>query len=182
MYKCSLNLNDAFNLVRERKSNIAPNFNFMEQLYNFEKELKLDVSSQSPLSLMEQIRQEQKNKGNRLEQGKAKPCPNCRLSEGCKCRQHTEFLSPLAQIGVSPDSGIEFDRWASSTPGEWDDKGGSQWHFKYQWNVVLLLSPLFPVLVSLKERSNNFIKVMHVCPFCNVGNIVVCLPVLWIYV
>ncbi|XP_023309921.1 dual specificity protein phosphatase 7 [Anoplophora glabripennis] len=119
MYKCSLNLNDAFNLVRSRKSNIAPNFHFMEQLHNFERELKLDVSSQSPLPLMEQLRQEQKNRGNKTEQRKPKgPCQNCGLTDDCKCRQHSEFLSPLAQIGVSPDSGIEFDRWASGTPGE----------------------------------------------------------------
>jgi protein-tyrosine phosphatase len=39
MYKLSLNLNDAFNLVRARKSNIAPNFHFMQQLHNFELEL-----------------------------------------------------------------------------------------------------------------------------------------------
>lgn len=127
MYKCSLNLNDAFNLVRERKSNIAPNFHFMEQLYNFEKELKLDVSSQSPLSLMEQIREEQRSrdvlkseqKHRQQQQQRMGTCLNCGLNDeqGCKCRQHMDFLSPLAQIGVSPDSGIEFDRWASSTPG-----------------------------------------------------------------
>nr|CAH7725473.1 unnamed protein product [Callosobruchus chinensis] len=57
MYKCSLNLNDAFNVVRARKSNVAPNFHFMEQLHNFERELKLDVTSQSPLPLLEQMRQ-----------------------------------------------------------------------------------------------------------------------------
>lgn len=119
MYKCSLNLNDAFNLVRSRKSNIAPNFHFMEQLHNYERELKLDVSSQSPVYLMEQMKQEQKNQGGKVVQGKVRMCPNCGLGEDCKCQQHTEFLSPLAQIGVSPDSGIEFDRWASSTtPGE----------------------------------------------------------------
>jgi len=39
MYKLSLNLNDAFNMVRARKSNIAPNFHFMRQLHNFECEL-----------------------------------------------------------------------------------------------------------------------------------------------
>lgn len=121
MYKCSLNLNDAFNLVKERKSNIAPNFHFMEQLFNFEKELKLDVSSQSPLSLMEQIREEQRTrnllKSEQQHRQQQRPCSNCGLNEGCKCRQHMDFLSPLAQIGVSPDSGIEFDRWASSTPG-----------------------------------------------------------------
>lgn len=118
MYKYSLNLNDAFNLVRSRKSNIAPNFHFMEQLHNFERELKLDVSSKSPATLMEQIRHEQKGKITKCET-KIKTCPNCGLQENCKCRQHSGFLSPLANIGVSPDSGIEFDRWASSsTPGE----------------------------------------------------------------
>lgn len=117
MYKCSLNLNDAFNLVRARKSNIAPNFHFMQQLHNFERELKLDVSSKSPITFMEQVRQEQKVKLTKSET-RNKTCPNCGLQEGCKCRQHNEFLSPLANIGVSPDSGIEFDRWASSTPGE----------------------------------------------------------------
>lgn len=128
MYKCSLNLNDAFNVVRSRKSNIAPNFHFMEQLYSFERELKLDVSSQSPIALMEKLEEEQKQK--KLEQTRPRaPCQNCGLTEDCKCRQHMDFLSPLAQIGVSPDSGIEFDRWASSTPNEWEDKGGSQWHF-----------------------------------------------------
>jgi hypothetical protein len=40
MYKLSLSLNDAFNMVRARKSNIAPNFHFMEQLHNFECELQ----------------------------------------------------------------------------------------------------------------------------------------------
>jgi hypothetical protein len=39
MYKLSLSLNEAFNMVRARKSNIAPNFHFMEQLHNFESEL-----------------------------------------------------------------------------------------------------------------------------------------------
>ncbi|KAF2885666.1 hypothetical protein ILUMI_20517 [Ignelater luminosus] len=118
MYKFSLNLNDAFNLVRARKSNIAPNFHFMEQLHNFERELKLDVSSQSPSSIMDQIQQEPPET-HKTEENKPRLCPNCGLRDDCKCRQHTEFLSPLAQIGVSPDSGIEFDRWASSaTPGE----------------------------------------------------------------
>lgn len=118
MYKCSLNLNDAFNLVRSRKSNIAPNFHFMEQLLNFERELKLDVSSSSIETLKEQIRQEQKNRGKLKHKG---PCKNCRLMPDiCKCSQHSDFLSPLAHIGVSPDSGIEFDRWGGSggTPGE----------------------------------------------------------------
>jgi dual specificity MAP kinase phosphatase len=119
MYKCSLSLNDAFNVVRSRKSNIAPNFHFMEQLYNFERELKLNESSQNPVALMEKLEQEQKSRGGKTEQTRPRgACQNCGLTENCKCRQHMDFLSPLAQIGVSPDSGIEFDRWASSTPNE----------------------------------------------------------------
>lgn len=113
MYKCSLNLNDAFNLVRSRKSNIAPNFHFMEQLHSFERELKLDVSSQSPTAIMEQMSRSKFAKS----EDKAN-CEQCGETSQCKCqRPTTDFLSPLGQIGVSPDSGIEFDRWASSTPG-----------------------------------------------------------------
>lgn len=41
MYKLNLSLNDAFTLVRNRKSNVGPNFHFMEQLHNFEQELKI---------------------------------------------------------------------------------------------------------------------------------------------
>lgn len=110
MYKYSWNLNDAFNVVRSRKANIAPNFHFMRQLHNFERELKLDVSSESPAILLDQLSQkpavipsEKRNRGG--------VCPNCGQTDACNCRQHMDFLSPLAQIGVSPDSGIEFDRW-----------------------------------------------------------------------
>ncbi|CAH0554771.1 unnamed protein product [Brassicogethes aeneus] len=119
MRKCCLNLNDAFNVVRARKSNIAPNFHFMEQLHNFEKELNLDVSSKSPAPLLEQIKAEQRSRsGSKAFQKKNGICQNCGLTSDCKCRQHSDFLSPLASIGVSPDSGIEFDRWGTSTPGE----------------------------------------------------------------
>lgn len=158
MFKYRLNLNDAYNVVRAKKSNISPNFNFMEQLYNYERELDLNVSSNSPPALMEQIKLEEEQQ-RKMQQIKGlsktaeltattasdlhrmsayKKCQICGLSiiiedEGstgggggqvCKCRHpqpvsttSTDFLSPLS-IGVSPDSGIEFDRWASSTPAE----------------------------------------------------------------
>ncbi|EEB10532.1 dual specificity protein phosphatase, putative [Pediculus humanus corporis] len=92
MYKLKLSLNDAFTLVRNRKSNVGPNFHFMEQLHNFEQELKIqgtlpDVS---------------------IHGKKCSKC-DCFVLE-CKCKS-SRFLSPLA-IGTSPDSGIEFDRWA----------------------------------------------------------------------
>ncbi|KAK9890845.1 hypothetical protein WA026_012191 [Henosepilachna vigintioctopunctata] len=118
MRKCSLNLNDAFNLVRSRKSNIAPNFHFMKQLHDFERDLKLNISSQSIQLFKEKMRQEQISHGEKIEkQQKPKSCCKyCNLTTDCKCQQHIDFLSPLSHIGVSPDSGIEFDRWGSSTP------------------------------------------------------------------
>ncbi|XP_017771816.1 PREDICTED: dual specificity protein phosphatase Mpk3-like [Nicrophorus vespilloides] len=106
MKKCSLTMNDAFSIVKSRKSNIAPNFHFMHQLFDFEKELKLDEGGGGtvPAPLRGPIK-----------------CDNCGLFDAaCKCRQHSDFLNSMARFGVSPDSGIEFDRWASSssTPAE----------------------------------------------------------------
>ncbi|XP_034240015.1 dual specificity protein phosphatase Mpk3 [Thrips palmi] len=101
MYKMSLSLNDAFNLVRSRKSNIAPNFHFMEQLYNFERELHGASSASSSTE--------------------------CKCAPGST--PLSQFLSPLG-IGQSPDSGIEFDRWtassaSSTTPGSAPTGSGS---------------------------------------------------------
>ncbi|XP_046453118.1 dual specificity protein phosphatase 9-like [Daphnia pulex] len=39
MYKMSMSLNDAYDFVRRKKSNISPNFNFMGQLLDFERQL-----------------------------------------------------------------------------------------------------------------------------------------------
>lgn len=39
MYKLSMSLNDAYDFVRRRKANISPNFNFMGQLLDFERQL-----------------------------------------------------------------------------------------------------------------------------------------------
>lgn len=119
MYKLSLNLNDAFNMVRARKSNIAPNFHFMQQLYNFECELtRSPKAAPSPTQGTES--QEMKSESGTVSDSavaqttstaaEARSCTD----PDCKCPAH--FLSPLA-IGTSPDSGIEFDRWTSA-PGE----------------------------------------------------------------
>ncbi|XP_017794072.1 PREDICTED: dual specificity protein phosphatase 7 isoform X2 [Habropoda laboriosa] len=97
MHKCSLSLNDAFNLVRSKKSNVAPNFHFMEQLHSFEKELR--------------------DRGDRSSRGNDQRCIGaCRPGGPCNCPAPS-FLSPK-DLGLSPDSGIEWDRWASSTPAE----------------------------------------------------------------
>ncbi|XP_063992027.1 dual specificity protein phosphatase Mpk3 isoform X2 [Diachasmimorpha longicaudata] len=95
MHKCNLSLNDAFNLVRSRKSNVAPNFHFMEQLHSFERELR--------------DRDDRKRSNQRC-------IGACQSSGPCNCPAPS-FLSPL-DLGLSPDSGIEFDRWAASTPAE----------------------------------------------------------------
>ncbi|GBL77014.1 Dual specificity protein phosphatase 7 [Araneus ventricosus] len=41
MQKLSMPLNDAYDFVRQRKANISPNFNFMGQLMDFERQLNL---------------------------------------------------------------------------------------------------------------------------------------------
>ncbi|XP_012286020.1 dual specificity protein phosphatase Mpk3 [Orussus abietinus] len=97
MHKCSLSLNDAFNLVRSRKSNVAPNFHFMEQLHSFERELR--------------------DRGSGAKGSEHQRCIGaCRPGGPCNCPAPS-FLSPI-DLGLSPDSGIEFDRWAATTPAE----------------------------------------------------------------
>lgn len=39
MQKLNLSLNDAYDFVKRKKSNISPNFNFMGQLLDFERTL-----------------------------------------------------------------------------------------------------------------------------------------------
>ncbi|CAG5103399.1 Similar to Mkp3: Dual specificity protein phosphatase Mpk3 (Drosophila melanogaster) [Cotesia congregata] len=94
MHKCNLSLNDAFNLVRSRKTNVAPNFSFLEQLYRFESELR--------------------DRGDRKRNNRC--IGACQPGGPCNCPAPS-FLSPV-DLGPSPDSGIEFDKWAASTPAE----------------------------------------------------------------
>lgn len=118
MYKLNLSLNDAFNLVRNRKSNIAPNFHFMEQLHNFEQELKTHGTLPEWKEDDEELTEKERIKAKpEVDTSRSRKCTKCDPSSQCKCRT-SQFLSPLA-IGTSPDSGIEFDRWAQPPgPGE----------------------------------------------------------------
>ncbi|GAB0086877.1 Dual specificity protein phosphatase [Sergentomyia squamirostris] len=106
MHARSLCLNDAFSLVRSRKPDVSPNFHFMEQLHSFERQLKTGSggcrsisAGGDPVQLMQPLARTRATKYS------------CACVEvECKCMQ-TDFLA----TGVSPDSGIEFDRW---TPGD----------------------------------------------------------------
>jgi dual specificity MAP kinase phosphatase len=115
MYKMNLCLNDAFNVVRDRKSNIAPNFNFMRQLHSFEQELHLgsgESGQQTPVLSMQPPEVAALRGGQTHHLVRRCPCGR----PDCTCQpQNSQFLSPLLPTGASPDSGIEFDRWASST-------------------------------------------------------------------
>nr|XP_006110933.1 dual specificity protein phosphatase 9-like [Pelodiscus sinensis] len=49
MQRLNLTLNDAYDLVKRKKADISPNFNFMGQLLDFERELGLaEGSPRSP--------------------------------------------------------------------------------------------------------------------------------------
>lgn len=96
MHKCNVSLNEAFNLVKSRKSNVAPNFHFMEQLHSFESELR--------------DRGDVKNSNEHC-------IGTCQPSGTCDCPAPS-FLSPIELGFMSPDSGIEFDTWAATTPAE----------------------------------------------------------------
>lgn len=116
MHTKSLCLNDAFSLVRARKQDVSPNFHFMEQLHSFERQLKSTRTPSSSTSsaisspLMDMV----VGGGHggvtglattRLLTGKASCLRPSKYS--CAC---IEVECKCMQTGVSPDSGIEFDR------------------------------------------------------------------------
>lgn len=118
MHARSLRLNDAFSLVRQRKPDVSPNFHFMEQLHSFEGQLMKANPNRTPLSAVS-------GDSNYFTPDCVScPRPSTKYSCGClevecKCavpQMQTDFLG--TGIGVSPDSGIEFDRWtpADGTP------------------------------------------------------------------
>lgn len=126
----SLCLNDAFSLVRARKPDVSPNFHFMEQLHSFERQLKENNNNNSYISSIGALLRTPSSSssssstfpsplasivGHQLmgRNGKSLRASkySCACIEfECKCMQTTT-------IGVSPDSGIEFDRW---TPADVD--------------------------------------------------------------
>ncbi|KAH8315686.1 hypothetical protein KR059_008297 [Drosophila kikkawai] len=145
MHTRGLSLNDAFMMVRDRKPDVSPNFHFMQQLQSFESQLRLSPgdgqamdesgvlmstsvvgqglglgmglgSSSSPAcSVSNVLTANPSVVASRCGRGSKFSC-NC-IAPDCKCMQTGGFMAAhLAKAtGVSPDSGIEFDRWTPSS-------------------------------------------------------------------
>lgn len=134
MHTRGLSLNDAFMMVRDRKPDVSPNFHFMQQLQSFESQLRLspgDGKAMDESGMMGQNMGHGSAGSNnpmanvlaanpsvvaqRCGRGSKFSC-NC-IAPDCKCMQTGGFIAAhLAKAtGVSPDSGIEFDRWTPSS-------------------------------------------------------------------
>ncbi|XP_044313457.1 dual specificity protein phosphatase Mpk3 [Drosophila rhopaloa] len=140
MHTRGLSLNDAFTMVRDRKPDVSPNFHFMQQLQSFESQLHLSPgdgqamdesgmmgtgmmvsmglghpASSGPVSNV--LVANPNVVASRCGRGSKFSC-NC-IAPDCKCMQTGGFMAAhLAKAtGVSPDSGIEFDRWTPSDTG-----------------------------------------------------------------
>uniref|UniRef100_U5EXJ8 Putative mitogen-activated protein kinase phosphatase 3 n=1 Tax=Corethrella appendiculata TaxID=1370023 RepID=U5EXJ8_9DIPT len=139
MKTSALRLEEAFTFVRARKADISPNFHFMEQLVAYERSLYCDYANQQQQQQMQQQRGRilssapssssstssssvaallaHNNRNNERHYNRHIDKYSCTCFETeCKCSNTFDLLGPLS--GISPDSGIEFDRWtpSSSTP------------------------------------------------------------------
>lgn len=107
MHTKSLCLNDAFSLVRARKPDVSPNFHFMEQLHSFERHLK---STRTPSSSTSSAI------SSPLMDTAGLATTTRLLTEKASCLRPSKYSCACIEVeckcmqGVSPDSGIEFDR------------------------------------------------------------------------
>uniref|UniRef100_A0A182URH6 protein-tyrosine-phosphatase n=1 Tax=Anopheles merus TaxID=30066 RepID=A0A182URH6_ANOME len=144
MFARTLSLNDAFLLVRSRKPDVSPNFHFMQQLHSFEQQLNIDptqsasakqalysASSSSAASSSSvgggggasstgghSHALQSKHSMHQVHSRHAVKYTCACVEVECKCTQAAiDLLGPFT-TGISPDSGIEFDRWtpSSNTP------------------------------------------------------------------
>ncbi|XP_065359172.1 dual specificity protein phosphatase Mpk3 [Calliphora vicina] len=118
MHTRALNLNDAFTLVRDRKPDVSPNFHFMQQLHSFERQLRLNTNEAMDQSGSGGGGGVSVTSGD-ISMGQcasSKFSCNC-IATDCKCIQSGGYIAQLAKAatGISPDSGIEFDRWTPSS-------------------------------------------------------------------
>ena len=123
MHTRALNLNDAFTLVRDRKPDVSPNFHFMQQLHSFERQLRLNANE----AMDQSSSGGSGGVGSGVTSGSSSdismgPCASSKFScncmaTDCKCIQSGGYIAQLAKAatGISPDSGIEFDRWTPSS-------------------------------------------------------------------
>ncbi|KPJ11258.1 Dual specificity protein phosphatase Mpk3, partial [Papilio machaon] len=102
MQRHRLCLRDAFELVRSRKTDIAPNFHFMRQLHCFERDLGLHEHSASLSKVLQELGVREAGAGAGAVSGGGAVGAG---AGACGC-------APPA--GISPDSGIEFDRWSAA--------------------------------------------------------------------
>lgn len=121
MFAKGLGLNDAFTFVRARKPDVSPNFHFMEQLHTFERQLKNDPNRRmTPSGSASTTPSSAASSASSIHRSRylnRHVKYSCACNElDCKCMQQDYLLGP--GTGVSPDSGIEFDRWtpADNTP------------------------------------------------------------------
>ncbi|XP_028168890.1 dual specificity protein phosphatase Mpk3 [Ostrinia furnacalis] len=106
MQRHRLSLRDAFELVRARKTDIAPNFHFMRQLHCFERDLGLHERSASLSKVLEELGVAELQAAESGAPGPGAGAGTAAGEAACGCAR--------APAGVSPDSGIEFDRWSAA--------------------------------------------------------------------
>lgn len=148
MHTRIIHFEEAFALVRSRKSDISPNFHFLRQLHSFERQLfnsqnlnRSPISAQSTdssyvapdcetsiysgncgygllstSSLLHHHQQQLHNHHLNYHPNVHQQLTHQHNYHHLQQQPQTEYLG--TGVGVSPDSGIEFDRWtpADGTP------------------------------------------------------------------
>ena len=129
MHSQGLSLNDAFTLVRDHKPDVSPNFHFMQQLHSFERQLRFSSTDLAAMDESNEAGEEVAGSSNSASTSISPSTTNSRcgrlskfscscIAVDCKCMQSVSYIAQLAKAtGVSPDSGIEFDRWTPSSTG-----------------------------------------------------------------
>ncbi|GBP92245.1 Dual specificity protein phosphatase 9 [Eumeta japonica] len=123
MQRHRLSLCDAFELVRARKTDIAPNFHFMRQLHSFERDLGLHERSASLTKVLEDLGVRDSSAApdsGALSASADSGAPLLLRGGGvagaaaAAARGAAPCGCAPQPLGVSPDSGIEFDRWSAA--------------------------------------------------------------------
>ncbi|GAB6020868.1 hypothetical protein CHUAL_003518 [Chamberlinius hualienensis] len=121
MHKFSMPLNDAYEFVKKRKANISPNFSFMGQLLDYEKELNLSPATCLPICEISHLQPQiaappHSTSSNEVStdemattDGMTSSTSNHPIrSQVCCCRPD---IPCVCLSGVTPDSGIDIGNW-----------------------------------------------------------------------